>query len=104
MKKILLFVFGFIFFIIVPFFAICYNTIKKLKEGKLLSYYKSLWLAKDQYCKVALYGGNPDVTVSHQLGVKTLKKNTNWFERKICCFLKRLDNNHCKKSIEIEEL
>lgn len=65
-----------------------------------------LWnilIAFDQLIKTVVYGGNPDVTISHVIGVKTQKGTANWLERKICCLLNKLDVDHCKESIELDE-
>lgn len=32
--------------------------------------------------------------------VEELQKNeATWFDKKICCFLKKLENNHCNESL-----
>lgn len=67
---------------------------------------KRIWnilIAIDQLAKVIIYGGNPDVTISHVIGVKKRENRANWLEKKICCFLQKLESKHCEKSIEEDE-
>ena len=63
----------------------------------------NILIAIDQLFKVIIYGGNPDVTISHVIGVKKREERANWLERKVCCFLQLFENQHCIKSIEKDE-
>lgn len=67
---------------------------------------KYLWnilLSMDQFVKILIYGGNPDVTISHVIGVKMRENRANKIEKSICCFLRKFENKHCEKSIEKDE-
>ncbi len=65
--------------------------------SKILKYLKNLLISIDQFFN-ALLGGDPDETLSSRFG----KCNS-----KICLFicmiLHKLDKEHCKKSMEIDE-
>lgn len=63
----------------------------------------NILIAIDQLFKVIIYGGNPDVTISHVLGVKLEENRANRFERFIARILNKIDKNHTVKSIEKDE-
>lgn len=56
-------------------------------------------LALDQLCNVIFWNGSQDETVSSHIGRKIADGNSTWFDRKLCCLLKKLENNHCNKSL-----
>ena len=59
----------------------------------------------DQFFQVLLYMGNytPDETISGVIGRKVVAGEANWFEKKICWLLNKLESKHCQKSIDYEE-
>lgn len=71
----------------------------------LRKYFWNLLIAIDQLFNAILLG-DPDQTISGRLG-NYLEYNTSTWQYKIanviCWFLRKLDKNHCKKSIEIDE-
>lgn len=58
-----------------------------------------LLLALDQFFNVLLWNGSQDETVSSHIGRKIEKGTATWFDKKLCYFLKKLENNHCIKSL-----
>ena len=56
-------------------------------------------LVLDQMFNVLLYNGSQDETISSHIGRRIESGKATWFDKKLCCFLKRLENNHCNKSI-----
>ena len=58
-----------------------------------------LLLVLDQMCNVIFWNGSQDETVSSHIGRRIEKGEATWFDKKLCCFLKRLENNHCEKSL-----
>lgn len=67
----------------------------KQKRTRLLR----LLLVLDQMCNVIFWNGSQDETVSSHIGRRIKKGEATWFDKKICCFLKMLENNHCEKSL-----
>ena len=55
-------------------------------------------LVLDQMCNVLFWNGSQDETVSSHIGRRIENGEATWFDKKLCCFLKRLENNHCEKS------
>lgn len=56
-------------------------------------------LVLDQMFNVVLWNGSQDETVSSHIGRRIQKGEATWFDKRLCCFLKRLEYNHCNKSI-----
>lgn len=56
-------------------------------------------LVLDQMCNVIFWNGSQDETVSSHIGRRIKKGEATWFDKKLCCFLKMLENNHCEKSL-----
>ena len=56
-------------------------------------------LVLDQMINVIFWNGSQDETVSSHIGRQNEKGVATWFDKKLCCFLKRLENNHCLKSL-----
>ncbi len=56
-------------------------------------------LVLDQMLNVVLWDGSQDETVSSHIGRRIEKNEATWFDKKLCCFLKRLEKNHCEKSL-----
>jgi hypothetical protein len=55
-------------------------------------------LVLDQMLNVVLWNGSQDETVSSHIGRKQTKGTATWLDNKLCCFLKKLEHNHCVKS------
>jgi hypothetical protein len=56
-------------------------------------------LVLDQMGNVVFLNGSQDETISSHIGRKIAQNRASWFERKLCCFLKKFENNHCKNSL-----
>ena len=56
-------------------------------------------LALDQLANVVFWGGSQDETVSSHIGRRIKNGKTTWFDKKLCCLLKKIENNHCNKSL-----
>ena len=56
-------------------------------------------LVLDQMLNVVIWDGSQDETVSSHIGRRIENGEATWFDKKLCCFLKRLENNHCEKSL-----
>ena len=56
-------------------------------------------LVLDQMINVIFWNGSQDETVSSHIGRRIERGDATWFDKKLCCFLKRLENNHCNKSL-----
>ena len=60
---------------------------------------KRFLLVLDQMLNVILWNGSQDETVSSHIHRRIESGNATWFDKKLCCFLKMLENNHCEKSL-----
>lgn len=56
-------------------------------------------LVFDQMLNVVFWNGSQDETVSSHIGRRIASNKATWFDKKLCCILKRFENNHCNKSI-----
>lgn len=56
-------------------------------------------LVLDQMGNVIFWNGSQDETISSHIGRRIEKGEATWFDKKLCCFLHRLENNHCNKSL-----
>jgi hypothetical protein len=56
-------------------------------------------LVLDQMGNVVFLNGSQDETISSHIGRKIAQNRASWFEKKLCCFLKKFENNHCKNSL-----
>ena len=56
-------------------------------------------LVLDQMANVVFWNGSQDETVSSHIGRRIQKGEATWFDRKLCCFLKKIEKNHCNKSL-----
>lgn len=56
-------------------------------------------LVLDQMLNVIGWNGSQDETVSSHIGRKIKKGTATWFDKKLCCLLKKLEDNHCNKSL-----
>ena len=55
-------------------------------------------LVLDQMLNVVFWNGSQDETVSSHIGRRIENGTATWFDKKLCCLLKKLDNNHCVES------
>lgn len=55
-------------------------------------------LVLDQMGNVLLWNGSQDETISSHIGRRIDIGKATWFDKKLCCLLKKLDNNHCVNS------
>ena len=55
-------------------------------------------LVLDQMINVVFWNGSQDETVSSHIGRRIENGKATWFDKKLCCALKKLDYNHCNKS------
>jgi len=56
-------------------------------------------LTLDQMFNVLLWNGSQDETISSHVGRRITEGKANWFDRVVCCALKKMENNHCKESL-----
>ncbi|ALV25025.1 hypothetical protein CIG2463D_1460 [Campylobacter iguaniorum] len=56
-------------------------------------------LILDQMANVIFWNGSQDETVSSHIGRRIKAGRGTWFDKRLCCFLKRLERNHCEKSL-----
>ena len=57
-----------------------------------------LLLVIDQFFAVLLWNTSQDETISSHIGRRIESGTATWFDKKLCCLLKKLDNNHCVES------
>lgn len=56
-------------------------------------------LVLDQMFNVLLWNGSQDETISSHIGRRIESGKANWFDKRLCCLLKRLEHNHCNESL-----
>ena len=56
-------------------------------------------LILDQMGNVLFWNGSQDETISSHIGRRIEAGKATWFDKKLCCFLNKLENNHCNKSL-----
>lgn len=56
-------------------------------------------LVLDQMINVIFWNGSQDETVSSHIGRRIEEGKATWFDKKLCCFLKKLESNHCSVSL-----
>ena len=56
-------------------------------------------LVLDQLCNVVFWNGSQDETVSSHIGRRIKAGKATWFDKKLCCFLKKFEHNHCELSL-----
>ena len=56
-------------------------------------------LTLDQMINVLLWNGSQDETVSSHIGRRIKAGKATWFDKKLCCILKKFEHNHCDVSI-----
>ena len=76
------------------------NLIEKFENDiKKRSRLKRFLLVLDQMGNVLFWNGSQDETVSSHIGRRIKKGEATWFDKKLCCLLKKIEDNHCAKSI-----
>lgn len=58
-----------------------------------------LLLALDQLGNVLFLNGSQDETISSHIGRRIKDGKATWIEKKLCCLLKKIEGNHCLKSL-----
>ena len=56
-------------------------------------------LVLDQMANVVFWNGSQDETVSSHIGRRIADGKATWFDKRLCCLLKRIESNHCNKSL-----
>lgn len=56
-------------------------------------------LVLDQMFNVLLWNGSQDETISSHIHRRQLNGTATWLDKKICCLLKKLESEHCLKSL-----
>lgn len=64
------------------------------KRGRMMR----LALAIDQFFNVLIWNGSQDETISSHIARRQEAGIATRFDNFICCILKKLEQNHCKKS------
>ena len=68
-------------------------------DMKKRSRFKRFLLVLDQMGNVLFWNGSQDETISSHIHRRIESGKANWFDKKLCCLLKKLEDNHCAKSI-----
>lgn len=68
-------------------------------DVKKRSRIKRLLLVIDQLGNVLFWNGSQDETISSHIHRRIESGTATWFDKKLCCLLKKIDNNHCAKSL-----
>lgn len=55
-------------------------------------------LVLDQMFNVILWNGSQDETISSHIHRRIESGKATWFDKKLCCLLKKLEANHCYES------
>ena len=56
-------------------------------------------LVLDQMFNVLLWNGSQDETISSHIHRRQEKGIASWFDNALCCLLKKLESEHCLKSL-----
>ena len=59
----------------------------------------SFLLVLDQMFNVLIWNGSQDETISSHIHRKQEKHIANWFDKAVCCLLKKFESEHCLKSL-----
>ena len=65
------------------------------KRSRLMRFLLTL----DQMGNVLFWNGSQDETISSHIHRRIENGKATWFDKKLCCFLKKLESNHCAKSL-----
>lgn len=55
-------------------------------------------LVLDQMLNVLVWNGSQDETISSHIHRKKLNGTATWFDKTVCCLLKKIESEHCLKS------
>ena len=69
------------------------------KDVQKRSYILRVLLAFDQLLNVLFWNGSQDETVSSHIGRRIKNGKATWFDKKLCCLLKKMEDNHCNISL-----
>lgn len=69
------------------------------KDCKICKYFWNILIALDQFINT-VFGGDPDETISSRAGKE---QTTKLWAKYLCWLLNKLQTNHCKDSIELDE-
>ena len=64
------------------------------KRSRLMRFLLTL----DQMGNVLFWNGSQDETISSHIHRKIEYGKPNWFDKTLCCLLKKLESNHCYES------
>ena len=67
-------------------------------DVKKRSRFMRFLLALDQLGNVLFWNGSQDETISSHIHRRIENGKANWFDKKLCCLLKKLEANHCYES------
>ena len=56
-------------------------------------------LVFDQMFNVLVWNGSQDETISSHIARQINGGYATWFDKKVCCFLKMIESEHCIKSL-----
>lgn len=68
-------------------------------DVKKRSRFMRFLLVLDQMGNVLFYNGSQDETISSHIHRRIESGKATWFDKALCCFLKKLEKNHCAKSL-----
>ena len=75
------------------------ELIKKFENDvKKRSRFFRFLLALDQLGNVLFWNGSQDETISSHIHRRIESGKANWFDKKVCRLLKKLEANHCYES------
>ena len=58
-----------------------------------------LLIVIDQFFAVLFWNTSQDETISSHIGRRIESGKANWFDKRLCCLLNRLEHNHCNESL-----
>lgn len=67
----------------------------KAKRTRLMRFL----LVFDQMLNVLFWNGSQDETISSHIGRRISENRATWFDKKLCCLLKKIEHNHCNESL-----
>jgi hypothetical protein len=68
------------------------------RDAQKRSRFMRFLLSLDQMGNVLFWNGSQDETISSHIHRKIENGKATWFDKKLCCLLKKLENNHCYES------
>lgn len=58
-----------------------------------------LLIVIDQFFAVLFWNTSQDETISSHISRRIENGEATWFDKRLCCFLKLFEDNHCNKSL-----